>query len=585
MGFFSSAIPGWKHIRKYKKLLVLSLFFAMINQFFSLLDPLIFRLLIDDYATKLGELSNEEFVNGVLFLVLASVGVAFVSRVGKNIQEYYVSVVTQKVGTSMYTSSVDHTFSLPYAVFEDRRSGEILQKLQKARSDTQGMMESLIGTVFLSLIGIIFVLVYSFTVHWVIGFVFLLMIPLLGFFTFWMSTRIKKAQKTIVLESAELAGSTTETIRNVELVKSMGLEKQEINRLNALTEKILGLEIKKVKLVRVLSFIQGTSINTLRSGLLLLMLWFIYTGEMTLGSLFSLLFYSFFIFGPLTDLGRVAQQFQEAKASNEALDEILSIPPQKKPDNPQKIGRMNEIVFENVSFHYNSNDSPSLDSVSLSIKAGETVAFVGESGSGKTTLSKLLVGLYSPAKGKLLFNDVNSKNIDFDFLHSRIGLVAQETQLFAGTIRENLLFVNPSASDEQCLSVLHQANIDSILKREKKGLNTKIGEGGIKLSGGERQRLAIARALLRNPDLIVFDEATSSLDSITEKAITDTIKKIKEKRKDLIFVLIAHRLSTITHADHIFVLQNGKIVEKGNHSSLLKKNGLYAAFWKQQTGE
>ncbi len=576
-------IPGWKYLREHKRTLAIALVLASLNQVFSLMDPLIFRFIIDDYATKAGQIPPMDFLKGVGALILASVGVAFVSRTAKTFQEYYVNVITQRVGTQMYANAVKHTFSLPYAVFEDRRSGEILQKMQKARTDTQALIESSIGTLFFSMVGAIFVIGYAFSVHWSIAIAYVCMIPFLGGFTFFLSHRIKGAQKNIVAETAELAGSTTETIRNVELVKSLGLEKQEIGRLNSVNERILGLELKKVKLIRTLLFAQGTTINALRSGLLLLMLWLVSTGEITLGALFSLLFYSFFIFNPLSEMGRVAQQYQEAKASNEALDEILSLPPQKKPVNPTKMGKIKTIEYENVSFHYNTNSMPSLQNINLKIEAGETIAFAGASGSGKTTLAKLLVGLYEPTKGKLLFNGIDSKKIDFDEVRKRVGLVSQETHLFAGTIRENLLFVNPHATDEDCVKALKQANILNIIERGDRGLENKIGEGGIKLSGGERQRLAIARALLRNPDLIIFDEATSSLDSITEQAITETIQKIKKERPELICMAIAHRLSTIIHADRIYVLEKGKVVEQGNHAQLIRKKGLYYAFWREQT--
>ena len=574
----------WKYLKTYKRILAFALVLATINQIFSLLDPLIFRFIIDDYATKATEIPADKFFWGVLGLILAAMGVAFVSRTAKTFQEYYVSMITQKVGTNMYAASVQHTFSLPYLVFEDRRSGEILQKLQKARTDTQALIESLIGTIFFSAVGVIFVIVYAFTVHWLVATAFLVMIPFLGIFTSVLSKRIKAAQKPIVAQSAELAGSTTETIRNVELVKSLGLEQQEINRLNSVNDRILGLELTKVKLIRALSFIQGTTINALRSALLLLMLWLVGQGEITLGALFSLLFYSFFIFGPLSDLGRVFAQYQEAKAANEALDEILSLPPQAKPLNPTRIGKLETIEFQDVGFHYQSNGNASVENISFSIHGGQTIALAGASGSGKTTLAKLFVGLYTPTKGKILFNGVDSKKVDFDALRGKIGLVSQETQLFAGTIKENLRFVNPRASDEECMHALKQANILELVQRGDKGLDTKIGEGGIKISGGERQRLAIARALLRNPELIIFDEATSSLDSVTENAITETIREIKKARPELICVLIAHRLSTIEHADAIIVLEKGKIVETGSHAQLLKKKSLYYAFWRQQSG-
>ncbi len=573
----------YAYLKKYKKTIFLALFLATINQVFSLLDPQIFRLIIDNYATKVNTLPRDVFIKGVLLLLAASMGVAFISRVAKNFQDYFVSFVTQKVGTQMYSTSVNHTFSLPYIVFEDQRSGELLQKLQKARIDTQAFITSSINVLFLSLIGILFVIAYALTVHWSIGLAYFLIIPILGTITFILSKKIKEAQKDIVRESASLAGSTTETLRNVELVKSLGLETQEITRLNNVNELILDLELKKIKLIRKLSFLQGTIINAMRVSLLFLMLYLISKQIITIGQFFTLFVYSFFIFAPLGELGNVSAQYQEAKASNEQLEKILKIKPEEKPVNAKKIEKLKSIKFNNVSFSYNSNENASLNNVNLTINNGDTVAFVGPSGSGKTTMIKLLVGLYKPSKGKITLNNIDSNKVDYDLLRKKIGLVSQETQLFAGSIRENLLFVNPKASDKDCLQVLKMASVMNILDRGEKGLDTRIGEGGLKLSGGERQRLAIARALLRNPEIIIFDEATSSLDSITEKEITKTIQDIIKVKKDIIIVLVAHRLSTVYNAKKIYVFEKGNIIEEGNHDELLNKKGLYAAFWREQT--
>ena len=574
----------WSYVVRYKRLLFAALVLATINQVFSLLDPQVFRLIVDRYATKIGHIDTQVFVRGVGLLLLAYVGVALVSRIAKNFQDYFVNVIAQRVGAQLYERSVSHSFSLPYSVFEDQRSGEILQKMQKARSDAQLLITSFINLIFVQLVGLVFVTIYAATVHWSVFLVYVLLAPVLGTLMFYTSKRIKRQQKIIVTQTAELAGSTTETLRNVELVKSLGLEAQEIARLNTVNAQILGLELKKVRFVRMYSFLQGTTINTARAGLLFLMLWLVFTHQITLGQFFSLFFYSFAVFSPLTELGSVIAQYQEAKASMEKLEEVLQIPPAPKPLQPVPLGPLQSISFLDVSFTYPSADTPSLEDINLSISAGDTIAFVGPSGSGKTSLVKLIVGLYQPTSGQLAINETDSTLIDADALRARIGLVTQDTQLFAGTIRDNLLFVAPRATDEQCIEVLRQAAALPIIERGGKGLDTKIGEGGIKISGGERQRLAIARALLREPELIIFDEATSSLDSITERSITETIRELAHgRRHDRITVLVAHRLSTIAHAQRIYVLAKGRIVESGTHDSLLTSNGLYAALWREQS--
>ena len=574
----------WNYVKDYKKVLFLALFLAAINQFFSLLDPQIFRLIVDNYATKAGELSRETFMQGVILLLLGIVGVALVSRIAKNFQDYFVNVATQRAGAQMYARSVQHSFSLPYAVFEDQRSGELLQKLQKARTDLQAVIASFVNVVFLSGVGILFVLIYAFTVHWSIALMYAFAIPAIAISIFVLSRKIKAAQKAIIAETADLAGSTTETLRNVELVKSLGLEAQEVGRLNSLNEKILQLELKKIRLIRTLSFIQGTLVNAVRSALILLMLWLIFQKAMSLGEFFSLLFYSFFIFFPLGELGTVSTQYQEAKASLEQLQGVLKIKPEEKPVTAAKIDAIKSIEFDRVGFQYASGSIPAVRDVSLSIRSGEQVAFVGPSGSGKTTILKLIAGLYRSTSGKLTVNGVGPEKLDYEDLRRRIGLVSQETQLFAGTIRENLLFVNPRATDAECVRAMEQAAAAGILERGGQGLDTKIGEGGIKVSGGERQRLAIARALLRDPEIIMFDEATSSLDSLTEKEITRTIREIVAKRPQVITILVAHRLSTVSHVKRIYVMENGAIIETGSHEQLLKQGGLYAALWREQSG-
>ena len=575
----------WQYLRPYKKILFGALGLATVNQFFSLLDPQVFRLLIDNYASQAHQFAPADFFRGVVFLLFLYILFAFISRVAKAFQDYFVNVITQRVGAKMYATSVAHSFALPFAAFEDQRSGELLQKLEKARTDNQILITSFVGIVFVSAVGTFFVTLYAFYVHWLVGLAYSLLFPVIGTVIYFLSQKIKEKQKQIVAQQADLAGSTTETLRNVELVRSLGLENQEVARLNEVNDYILDLELEKVKLVRTLSFIQGTLINFIRSALMLLLFWLIFKQLVSIGEFFTLFVYSFFVFGPLWELGTVVTNYQDAKAANEQLAEVLNTQPESKPAQPITVGSLKTIAFRSVGFAYQSGQpsaNGALKDISLEIKAGQTVAFVGPSGSGKSTLIKLLVGLYKPTSGQLSFNGVDCRQIDYEKFRRRLGFVAQETQLFAGTIRENLLFVKPEAKDKDCLAVLRLAAADSILDRGGRGLNTKIGEGGLKLSGGERQRLAIARALLRDPELIIFDEATSSLDSLTEKSITETIQKIEKAKPGLITILVAHRLSTVAHAQTIYVLEKGRIVETGTHHQLVKAGGLYAALWRQQ---
>ncbi len=572
----------WSYIKKHKRFLFLALLAASVSNVFAFLDAQIFRLIVDNYAGKIMDLSASQFFKGVSLLLVLYIAVELTAKISNNLEEYYGSVVSQHVGATLYADGVEHAFSLPYHIFEDQRSGEILQKLEKARTDTQELIINLIRLIYYLVIAVTFVIIYSFFVHPLLGMVFLVLTPFIGFVTMMLSRKIRSPQQTIVAHQSSLAGFTTETLRNVELVKSLGLEAQEIHRLNQANDNILSLELKKVKLIRTFRFFQGSIISSMRVILMIFMLWLIYSGEITIGEFFTLFLYSFYLFSPMTDLGRVATQYQETLASLGMLQEILQIKPEETNGKVHLKERIRRITFEDAGFAYSSSKRAAVCSINLRFKAGHTIGIVGPSGSGKTTIIKLLAGLYSTQKGNILINDIKASEINYRELRNRIGLVTQETQLFAGSIRYNLSFANPDANDSDCLASLELASVIDILDRGDEGLDTKIGEGGLKLSGGERQRLAIARALLRDPDIIIFDEATSSLDAITEKAITDTIFDIKSLRPDVITIIVTHRLSSVSKSDHIYVLENGVLVESDNHEGLLKAGGLYAAMWRQQ---
>lgn len=595
------------YLKPYKWLVVLTLVLAAINIGFSLIDPIIFGKLINlanlhqsgpapeqhynwhdylflkmDYINKNGQ---KDHLYGVVWLLLGSITVAMISRIAKNFQDYFLNVVIQKFGAKVFTDGLQHAMKLPYQQFEDQRSGETLSILTKVRADVEKFMINFINILFGVIVGIVFVFFYAgLFIHWSIPLAYITGIFLLTVITNLLSKKIKIIQKHIVGETTSLAGSTTESLRNIELVKSLGLTTQEVARLNKNTYKILGLELTKVKRIRSISFIQGTFVNTLRQVILFILMWLIFGRYMDAGQLVTMQIFSFFVFGPLQEIGNILLSYREAEASLNNFDTLMKKEPEKEPVNPKPLGNIETLSFQNVAFKHQTAAQNAINDISFDVRIGETIAFVGPSGSGKSTLMKLLVGLYRPQEGKILYNNLDETSLRFDDLRNQIGFVTQDTNLFSGTIKENLLFVNPYANEEELMDALNKAACQNLLARAEKGLDTMIGEGGLKLSGGEKQRLSIARALLRKPKLLLFDEATSALDSLTEEEITDTIRDISTEGNQ-ITILIAHRLSTIMHADRIYVLEKGDVVETGTHGSLLMEKGLYYAMWRQQIGE
>lgn len=582
-----------RYLRPYKWLVVFTLLMASINIGFSLVDPILLGKLINlanDFQS--GKVAGDAFFNafswkspGVWYILIASITVAMISRIAKAFQDYFLNVVIQKFGATVFTDGLQHAMKLPYQEFEDQRSGETLSVLTKVRSDVEKFMTNFINILFGVIIGVVFVFVYAAVyIHWSIPVAYIVGIALLTVITNFLSKKIKIIQKKIVGETTALAGSTTESLRNIELVKSLGLTEQEVVRLNKNTYKILGLELKKVKKIRSISFIQGTFVNTLRQVILFILMYLIFGGEMNAGQLVTMQIFSFFVFGPLQEIGNILLSYREAEASLNNFHNLMTKEPEKEPANPKALNNIETLSFQGVSFKHQAASHKAINNISFDARIGETVAFVGPSGSGKSTLMKLLVGLYRPLEGRIFYNGLDETAIRFDDLRKQIGFVTQDTNLFSGTIRENLMFVNPAATEEEVNEVLVKASCTGLLARAEKGLDTMIGEGGLKLSGGEKQRISIARALLRKPHLLIFDEATSALDSITEEEITNTIRDLSSQ-KGQITILIAHRLSTIMHADRIYVLEKGDVVETGSHEKLLEEKGLYYAMWRQQIGE
>lgn len=574
----------WTYLKPYKWWVILALSLAGAAQILSLYDPIIFGKIIDEYALNPGNKTENELVKGVSFWLGIAVVIALVARLLMTFRDYVMRLVVQKFGMQIFNDGLRQTLRLPYQDFEDQSSGEILSILQKVRSDTERFITNFINILFSSFVGIAFLIWYAVTKHWALIPVFLIGVVLLGGLTSILSRSIKGLQRSLIRQNRQMSGTITESLRNIELVKSLGLTYPEIRRLRQHTQDIYDMEMKKVKKVRTLTFFQGAILTFLKQSILFILLWLIFRKVLSPGELISMQFISSGIIGPLQDLGSIILSYREAQASLSLFNELMMKEPEYRPEEPVDVGEIESLRFDNVTFHHRNASTNALENISFEAGIGDTIAFVGPSGSGKSTLVKLLVGLYTPVGGEILYDNTSSRDIRYNRMRRQLGFVTQDTQLFSGTIRENMQFVKPDATDQEIWAALEKASAANIVKNSGHGLDSLLGEGGRKISGGEKQRLSIARALLRQPRLLIFDEATSALDSLTEEQITGTVKEISAQRQR-ITILIAHRLSTIMHADTIYVLEKGKIVEQGSHGELVDKKGLYYAMWRQQIGE
>ncbi len=554
---------------------------ALVHQACLLTDPLVLQYLIDRYGSTPGAFVWNRITGSTALALVILVAAVVTAWLAKTIQISTVDGVSHIIGDAIFADGIRNSIRLPFASFETQRSGETLDGLRRLRRNVELLVRNSINHIVTSVFALTFMVVYASRIHAALALYYLVLAPVLSVASLMLTRKIRVLDEELLRLHASVAGNATETLRNIELVKSLGLAEQEIGRLNQSNEVILGIELEKIRRTRIYTFFHGACVHVLRGGMILLVLWLRLTGAMTTGQVLAVYLCSWYVFWLVQEAGNLAETYHETAASLGAFHDLLDEAGRSTDPGGTVLPTLRSLAFADVSFSY-SPSQPALSDVSFDVAPGEVVAFVGSSGAGKTTLVKLISALYRPSKGRVLFNGLSTEELDSDALRIRMGLVSQDAQLFSGSIRDNLLIVRPNASDDELRARLDQASATGMLGRAAQGLDTVVGEAGSRLSGGERQRLSIARALLRDPDLLIFDEPTSALDAVTEKEIASELLRTARSR-NIMAVLITHRLAAAVNADRIYLLDHGRVAESGTHCDLLRAEGLYWSLWQAQT--
>ena len=524
----------------------------------------------DSWLSHFFRLENIHSVALFLLAVIVLQGIFSFFRI------YFFSQVSERAVADVRRDLYSAFVRLPLSFFEKRRIGEITSRLTADVAQLQDAFSITLAEFFRQIVtllgGSVIIMITSLRLSTFM----LTTIPLMAGLAFVFGKRIRKLARTTQDELAQTNVIVEETLQGIQVVKAFTNEPYEIKRYNAALNRSVGAALHA-------SWLRGAFVSFVIVGLfggIVAVIWYgalcVQEGDLTIGELFSFILYTTFIGASVGGLGELYGKVQSTLGASERVFEILdeSREPTSADDTPRAPIR-GDVEYRHVSFTYPTRtDVPVLHDVSFHIRAGEKVALVGPSGAGKSTVAALLQQFYPLAGGEILIDGLPAASYDLRALRGAIGVVPQETLLFGGTIRENIAYGRPGATDEEISNAARQANAWQFIQGFPEGLSTVVGERGIKLSGGQRQRVAIARAILKNPAILILDEATSSLDSESEKLVQQALDKLLEGRTSII---IAHRLSTIRQADKILVIDQGRVAEEGSHEELSQQEtGIYA---------
>ncbi|HBP11681.1 MAG TPA: ABC transporter ATP-binding protein [Nitrospina sp.] len=557
------------NILKYAKPYIKSLIFAFLCLALTSLINLVLPLIVRNMINAVIVLKNNEMLDSLAWDLIIIIGLQAAFAVTHN---YIFGFVGHRMTTDFRIEFFSHIQSLSLRFFQERRVGEILSRMSNDISVIQNALVTIPVALLrqsITLLGALAIILY---LNWKLTGLILLILPPLMIFARVFGRRLKVFSEKLQDQVAQAVVVLEEVMSSIKIVKSFTREPYERNRFQEKIETAFERAVDKLKI----SAFFGPFILGLTFLVSALLIWYggyqVMQGATTPGELAAFFLYALIIAGPIGTFVRLYTQIQEARGAIQRVYEILDTEPiVQNPENPVSLENITgSIQFENVSFGY--QDTGVIHDVSFDVLPGQTVALVGPSGAGKSTIIKLLLRFFDPNSGTIRLDGHDIRTLDRKSFLSQIGLVPQETLLFGGTVRENILYGKLDATEAELEEAAQKANAHEFITNMEKGYDTIVGEKGTKLSGGERQRIAIARAILKDPKILVLDEATSSLDNRSESLIQEGLETLMAHRTTFI---VAHRLSTIHKADQIIVLDKGCIVETGQHENLMNNKGLY----------
>ena len=567
---FSYLLPYWKQM-------ILIFVFIILSSIMMLLPSVLTGKIIDD------GLINRN-MKMLVTLILVSLGITLFANLIRVGESFLNNWIAQHITFDMRNKMYKHLQQMSQKFFTSNNQGDIITRMTSDISGVERVVTSTFTSILSNSITLVVAIIIMFRENWILATVGVLVIPLFTIPTRWAGkTRWELTQDAQECND-EVNGILNETlsVSGQLLVKLFGKEEYEFNRYKNVNQRMINLNIKEsmagrwfMVIINTFSSV-GPMLLYLVGGILMMK----YNSNLTVGDITVLVALLGKMYGPVNSLLNIQVEWIRSMALFTRIFEYFDMPIEiKNKENPITLENVEgNIEFKNVEFSYNS-DRQILKDINFELKSGKSIALVGPSGSGKSTIANLIPRLYDVCNGTITLDGVDVRDLDLAWLRDKIGIVSQETYLFNGTIRENLLYAKPDATDEEIMDACKKANIEDFILSQEKGLDTMVGNRGLKLSGGEKQRLSIARVLLKDPVLLIFDEATASLDSISEKKIQDAINPIIDSRTS---ILIAHRLSTILAADEILVIKDGVIAERGEHSELVKAGGTYAELYETQ---